>query len=570
LATTRARLTARHAARLLLARARRRAHLLLLASGERARIRGAFAQLAARAARLPALRVGGRLYHVPPAMARALLRVVPGAGAPASPAPRVVPSPAGVQRYVALLAARVGRAPRSARLVLRRGRRLRRQRSLPPSGGSESLGAGGSGFGDMLVLLPSITGQALDMRAAERALDAALSAPATAGPHRHNTASGSPEVRAIHPVDGSLSPLWAGRRPTGSEEGGAVVVLPLRFARPAVETSMLASALARGRWLLAHPPTLAYGTIRWTPAPGALAPTLRLDANGQTLQMDAHALRHVVAWLAHAVARAPQNAAFAVDGQTAHVVPAVDGWALDAQALALRLLRAAPGTTEIAVPLRRVAPQLTTARARAMHIRTMVGMSYTNFYGSTVNRITNILAAVHALDGALIAPGAVFSFNTAIGDIDYAHGYVDGIDIIDGKDVPGVGGGVCQVAVTIFKGALYTGLPIVERVPHANVVSYYQPIGMDATVYQAPGGPDVKFKNTTGHWLLMKFAYDLSTAYLEVRFYGTNVDQQTEIDGPYYTYPGNGDTLTIFYRKVFRHGKKIIDESFFSHYVPVQ
>src|SRR5205823_4057361 len=104
--TAQTRLTARVAARRTRQAEARRAHLLLLTAGERARMAQAFADLATRAKKLPALSVGGRLYHVPPAMAQALLRVVP-----ASPTPRVVLSPAGVQRYVAALAVQLQRSP---------------------------------------------------------------------------------------------------------------------------------------------------------------------------------------------------------------------------------------------------------------------------------------------------------------------------------------------------------------------------------------------------------------------------------------------------------------------------
>jgi len=352
---------------------------------------------------------------------------------------------------------------------------------------------------------------------------------------------------------------------------GAGLALTPSHQQPAVRTADLLPALARGQWLLAHPPTLVVGAVRWTPPSRALANALRLGPDAShALVLDPGALRRAAAWLASRVRRPARNASFGADGQKAWVIPSADGVDLDAPGLAHALLTAAPGTSRVTVPLRPLIPRLTTARARALGIKTMVGMSYTNFYGSSGDRITNILTAVRVLDGSLIPPGAVFSFNKSVGEIDYKEGYVDELTILDGKDVPGVGGGVCQVAVTIFKAALYAGLPIVERTPHANVVSYYQPTGMDATIYNAPGGPDVKFKNDTGRWLLLKFAYNLNTAYLEARFYSTDIHQSTTIYGPYYSYPGNGDTTAIFYRKVYRQGKLIRDENFFSHYVPVK
>jgi len=87
--------------------------------------------------------------------------------------------------------------------------------------------------------------------------------------------------------------------------------------------------------------------------------------------------------------------------------------------------------------------------------------------------------------------------------------------------VPGIGGGICQVADTIFKGALYSGLPMVHWINHQTLVPYYQPPGMDATVYVAPNSnADVRFQNDTGHWLLIKFTEDLANARLGEELFG--------------------------------------------------
>ncbi|MGH2390374.1 MAG: VanW family protein, partial [Chloroflexota bacterium] len=188
---------------------------------------------------------------------------------------------------------------------------------------------------------------------------------------------------------------------------------------------------------------------------------------------------------------------------------------------------------------------------------------------SSPARLTNINAAVHHLDGQLIAPGAVYSFNQRIGDITAQGGYVEGINIIDNEDVPGIGGGVCQVAVTLFQAAVYTGMRIVERVPHANVVSYYNPVGMDATVYVSANGPDVKFQNNTGHWVLVRFVEDLAHNKLTVRFYGTDPHFNVVVRGPTSTTEPNGDVDAVFYRTVYdSSGKVLLDAHFNSHYVP--
>jgi vancomycin resistance protein YoaR len=117
---------------------------------------------------------------------------------------------------------------------------------------------------------------------------------------------------------------------------------------------------------------------------------------------------------------------------------------------------------------------------------------------------------------------------------------------------------------------VYAGFRIEERIPHANVVSYYNPVGMDATVYVAPGGPDVKFVNTTDHWVLVSFAEDLQNNRLTVRFFGTDPHFHVVVRGPDVKYQPNGDADAVFYRTVYdRKGNVLLDAAFRSHYVPV-
>ena len=61
-----------------------------------------------------------------------------------------------------------------------------------------------------------------------------------------------------------------------------------------------------------------------------------------------------------------------------------------------------------------------------------------------------------------------------IGDISLNNGYTEALIIYGGQTITGVGGGVCQVSTTLFRTVLYAGFPIVERVPHAYRVSWYE------------------------------------------------------------------------------------------------
>jgi vancomycin resistance protein YoaR len=251
------------------------------------------------------------------------------------------------------------------------------------------------------------------------------------------------------------------------------------------------------------------------------------------------------------------------------LTPSVPGRRIDFASLAQAIEQKGRALT-LPVPAQSYDASFTTAQAEAMHIHDLLISHPTYFPGSSVNRITNIAAAVRHLDYQLIAPGAVFSFNARIGDVTPQGGYVQGIDIIDNQDVPGIGGGVCQVAVTLFQSAVYAGMPILERVPHANVVSYYNPIGMDATVYVSPDGPDVKFQNNTGNWVLIHFVPDLANYRLSAQFFGTDPHFTVRVDGPYSKPEPNGDVDAWFDRTVTDDtGHVLLHARFTSHYVPL-
>ena len=119
--------------------------------------------------------------------------------------------------------------------------------------------------------------------------------------------------------------------------------------------------------------------------------------------------------------------------------------------------------------------------------------SYTTEYDpSNESRTHNIQLASDKINGTLIKPGAQFSFNDVVGERTAEAGYDDAPVMIDGKLVPGIGGGICQVSSTIFNTALLSGMNIIERTPHFEPVGYIQ-AGRDATV--AWGYLDFKFRN---------------------------------------------------------------------------
>ncbi|MCB2292890.1 VanW family protein [Clostridium algoriphilum] len=117
----------------------------------------------------------------------------------------------------------------------------------------------------------------------------------------------------------------------------------------------------------------------------------------------------------------------------------------------------------------------------------------TNFGRSSEGRATNINLSTKSINGTLLMPGDVFSFNGVVGQRTAARGYRTAGVIIGEKLDKGIGGGVCQVSSTLYNAMLSTSIRSIERIHHT-ISSGYIAKGQDATVDY--GNLDYKFKNT--------------------------------------------------------------------------
>lgn len=120
--------------------------------------------------------------------------------------------------------------------------------------------------------------------------------------------------------------------------------------------------------------------------------------------------------------------------------------------------------------------------------------SYSTPYGtSPAGRQTNIELATKSIDGTILMPGEIFSFNEVVGDRSKERGFQEAGTYVGNKVEPGIGGGICQVSSTLYRAAMRANLRSVERSNHSMAVGYMEP-GLDATV--SYGTLDYKFKNT--------------------------------------------------------------------------
>lgn len=114
--------------------------------------------------------------------------------------------------------------------------------------------------------------------------------------------------------------------------------------------------------------------------------------------------------------------------------------------------------------------------------------------GWNYNRNTNIRLSSEAVNGTILLPGQVFSFNQTTGQRTKEKGYLEGGAYVGGEVVSAIGGGICQVSSAIYYASVLADMEIVERYNHAFATGYL-PNGTDATV--SWGYLDFKFKNNT-------------------------------------------------------------------------
>jgi len=187
----------------------------------------------------------------------------------------------------------------------------------------------------------------------------------------------------------------------------------------------------------------------------------------------------------------------------------------------------------IDIPYSETPPEITNEEVNNLGIKELIGKGDSKYKGSIQSRIYNVGLASSKLNGVLIKPDEVFSFNNTLGDVSALTGYKQAYIIKDGKTILGDGGGVCQVSTTLFRAVLAAGLPVVERSAHSYRVSYYEqgsPPGIDATVF-APT-TDFKFKNDTGQYLLIQTIYDPKTLTLVFEIYGTSDGRTSTVSKP--------------------------------------
>jgi vancomycin resistance protein YoaR len=311
-----------------------------------------------------------------------------------------------------------------------------------------------------------------------------------------------------------------------------VIDLPMKKVKPKASAKDASALLEFARQAVSEPLTVNISAqpIVITPTEIAGSLAFRTSTSGKLapIWVKENFLQQVGSRWSKYV-REPINASFMmVDGEP-RVQPSADGSDVPDAKLNQAII---PALSEVGgLRIASVTPELvkakvTTEMAGGLGIQDVIGTFTTN-YPWAEYRLINIHRAAKWMDGTIVQPGEIFSYNKAVGERTEARGFVPGIMIDNGVLKKDLGGGVSQVATTTWNAAWFSGLELVQHKPHSFYISRY-PAGRESTV--AWPSVDVKFKNNSGHPIFVDTSFTNSS--VTVSIYGTKFTDVTSESGP--------------------------------------
>jgi vancomycin resistance protein YoaR len=344
--------------------------------------------------------------------------------------------------------------------------------------------------------------------------------------------------------------------------------------QPEVVDVDLQPALNLGNTLIGNPVVVnGPNGQTWTLSVAALrkmlvipgSPTAQRD---QSLKLDSTKLAAYVADLAKQVDQTPFNARFQRDGAGVRLLQEVIAGRRVDQAKGASLIAAAAAGADrsVALPVDVVAPSITSANADQIAALQLLADNTTSYVGSIPPRRHNVEFATSLLNGVVVAPGEIFSFDHELGPTTLARGFQVGFGIVAQGDavktVPSVAGGICQVATTLFQPVFWEGYTIEERYWHAYWIDHYRSrglVGLDATV-DPDGGLDFQFKNDTASPILIQSSADGNNVHFAL--YGVQPNWRVQVDPPVITNVVKTDrTLQVEYDPTMPKGQQITTEA---------
>ena len=214
---------------------------------------------------------------------------------------------------------------------------------------------------------------------------------------------------------------------------------------------------------------------------------------------------------------------------------------------------------ECVIPLKVVYPNVTTNMIGTEAFPDKLSEFSTNYAASNVNRTTNLRLAANKINGTVLMPGEVFSYNNVVGERTIAAGYKEAPIYVSGRVEDGLGGGICQITTTLYNAAVFANLEIIERTNHQFVPSYVG-AGRDATVVY--GAIDFKFKNNRNYPIKIICSVSGGVANFQILGLRTDNDYDVQVYSKITSQTANY-TNSVTY-KVLKQNGAVVDEQVLS------
>ena len=217
---------------------------------------------------------------------------------------------------------------------------------------------------------------------------------------------------------------------------------------------------------------------------------------------------------------------FDADNSTFTFKEGQEGRIVDAEALydaVVEKLNEGGGTVKM--NLRTVQPAETVETLKGQFGRISVGR--TPIRDDSPNRVNNLKVASSVLNGICIQPGETFSFNGTLGKRTKEKGYKAAGALENGVHTSQLGGGICQVASTMFNAIARADMQIIHREPHS-IPSTYVALGRDATVSYPK--QDFQWKNTSDYPIYLRVGVSMKKKQMIVEVYGKFLKDGMQIE----------------------------------------
>lgn len=255
----------------------------------------------------------------------------------------------------------------------------------------------------------------------------------------------------------------------------ARIPLPLRTTQPKLTTEAAKQQVADADAILRRGSTVVVDDVQATLPPTDVARAMRFTPEG--LRISGGDLRKPLIAAYPTGSVVPSPARFEIRARKAVLIPSKDGRLVDASRVAAGL---SGDDRPVESDFVAVTPVFTTEKAGKLGIKEEVG-SFTTAYSPGEPRVTNIRRASAILNGTIIPPNGSLSLNTVLGRRTEDRGFVAAPMVADGLLVDAVGGGVSQLATTLFNAAFFSGFKLDTHTAHQLYFDRY-PEGREATI----------------------------------------------------------------------------------------